>query len=153
MQLVPKSMTENVWEALSDAAIDWRIDVDGSTYVTSLDFPFWLDFLAEDEGFYFYTYCTVRESVGEAELLRFANECNLALPMIQFSASKCCQRFQAHYSLFKLEGIHQRSLLFAARRFAEIFMKVLQDEDNHVTGMDCDPEEFASSPQIPVVVH
>jgi len=85
--------------------------------------------------------------------LRFANECNLALPMIQFSASKCGQRFQAHYSLYKPEGFHQRSFLFAARRFAEIFMKALQDEENHVTGMDYDPEEYAPSPHIPAMVH
>lgn len=42
MHLNPSTMAENVWEVLSNAAIDWEIDGRGSTYVTSLAFPFWL---------------------------------------------------------------------------------------------------------------
>lgn len=153
MELIPGAMSDRVWEVLSDAAIDWKIDDNGSTYVTSLDFPFWLDVLGGGEGFYFYTYCSVREGVEEAELLRFVNDCNLGLPMLQFSASKCGRRFQAHYSLYKPEGLHQRSFLFAARRFAEIFMKVLEDEDNFVTGTDFEPVEPELSSRPPAMVH
>lgn len=153
MQLIPVAMGDKVWDVLSDAAIDWKIDDNGSTYVTSLDFPFWLDVLAGDEGFYFHTYCSVREGVGEAELLRFVNDCNLALPMVQFSASKCGRRLQAHHSLYKPEGLHQRSFLFAARRFAEIFMKVLGDEDNYVIGTDFEPVEPDMSSRPWAMVH
>lgn len=49
MQLIPGAMSDRVWEVLSDAAIDWKIDDNGSTYVTSLDFPFWLDVLGGGE--------------------------------------------------------------------------------------------------------
>lgn len=87
MQLIPGAMGDTVWDVLSNAAIDWKIDDNGSAYVTSLDFPFWFDVLGGDEGFYFYTYCSVREGGGEAELLRSVNDCNLGLPMLQFSAS------------------------------------------------------------------
>lgn len=87
MQLIPGAMGDTVWDALSDAVIDWKIDDNDSTCVTSLDFPLWLDVLGGDEGFYFHAHCTAREGVGEAELLRSVNDCNLGLPMLQFSAS------------------------------------------------------------------
>lgn len=153
MQLIPGAMGDTVWGVLSNAAIDWKIDDNGSAYVTSLDFPFWFDVLGGDEGFYFYTYCSVREGGGEAELLRSVNDCNLGLPMLQFSASKCGRRFQAHYSLYKPEGLHQRSFLFAAHRTAEIFMEVLGDEDNYVTGTDFEPVEPELSSRLWATIH
>lgn len=153
MQLIPGAMGDTVWDVLSNAAIDWKIDDNDSTYVTSLDFPLWLDVLGGDEGFSFHTYCPVREGVGEAELLRFVNYCNLALPMVRFSASKCGRRLQARYSLHKPEGLHQRSFPFAARRFAEIFMKVLGDEDDYVTGTDFEPVEPDMSSRLWATAH
>lgn len=153
MHLNPQSTAENVWDVLSNAAIEWTLDERGSTYVTSFAFPFWLDVLPDDEGFSFYTYCPVREGVAELEFLRFVNDCNQRLPMVQFSASKCGGRFQAHYSLYKPEGLHQRSFLFAMRRFNEIFMSVLKDEDNHVTALNCDVEELPLRQDIAAILH
>lgn len=153
MQLIPGAMGNTVWDVLSNAAIDWKIDDNDSTYVTSLDFPLWLDVLGGDEGFYFHAHCTAREGVGEAELLSLVNYCNLALPMGRFSASKCGRRLQARYSLYKPEGLHQRSFLFAAHRTAEIFTEVLGDEDNYVTGTDFEPVEPDMSSRPWAMVH
>lgn len=153
MHLNPSTMAENVWEVLSNAAIDWEIDGRGSTYVTSLAFPFWLDVLPDDEGFSFYTYCTVREGIGELELLRFVNNCNHKLPMVQFCASKCGKRVQAHYSLYKPDGLHQRGFLFAVRRFSEIFLSAVKAEDNFVTVLDCDAEDECPRQSVTQVIH
>ena len=142
-----------MWEVLSNAAIDWEIDERSSTYVTSLAFPFWLDVLADDEGFSFYTYCSVRESVGALELLQFVNDCNHRLPMVQFCVSKCKKRVQAHYSLYQPDGLHQRGFLFAMRRFSEIFLSVVKADDNFVTVFDCDAEEDCLRQSVTQVIH
>jgi len=153
MHLNPSSMAENVWEVLSNAAIDWEIDDRGSTYVTSLAFPFWLDVLTGDEGFSFYTYCPLRDGVGELELLRFVNDCNHRMPLVQFSASKCGRRLEAPYSLYKPDDLHQRGFLFAMRRFSDILLSVVKAEDNFITVLDCDADEVSPRERLTQIVH
>lgn len=41
------------------------------------------------------------------------------------------------------EALQQRSFVFNVRRFADVFMKALKVEDNHVAGLNLEPEEAA----------
>ena len=153
IELIPGAMRDKVWGVICDAVIDWKIDDNGSTCATSRRSPFWLDASAGDEGFYFYTYCSLRQSVGEAELFRFVADRNLALPMVEFSASKCGRGFRAHYWFCKPEGLRKRNSLFAGRRFAEIFVKPLEYEGDHVAGMDFEPKVPAQSGCLSALVY
>lgn len=153
MHLNRSSMAENRWEVPSNAAIDWAIDDRGSTCVTSLSFPFWLDVLAGKEGFSFYTYCPVREEVGKLELLRIMNDCNHRMPMVHFSASKCGRRPEAHYSLHKPDDLHRRDFLFAMRRFSDILLSAVKAEDNFMTVLYCDAEEVSPRENITQIGH
>lgn len=113
---------------LSDAAIDWRYHDDGSIYVTSLDFNFWIETLPESQGYQFLTYWPFCDRAKEREALCFTNECNLTLPMVQFSLEHSQMRLYGHYAQYVSADIDRRMFVMAARRFAAIFASVMESE-------------------------
>jgi hypothetical protein len=115
-------------EFLSDAAIDWRHHDDGSIYVTSLEFNFWIETLPESQGYQFLTYWPFCDSAKEREGLAFTNECNLTLPMVQFSLEHNQMRLCGHYALYQPAEIERRMLVMSARRFAAIFASVMESD-------------------------
>jgi hypothetical protein len=115
-------------EFLSDAAIDWRYNDDGSIYVTSLDFNFWIETLPEGQGYQFLTYWPFCDRAKEREALSFVNECNQTLPMVQFSLEPSQMRLYGHYALYLPSEIDRRTFVMTARRFAAIFASVIESD-------------------------
>lgn len=127
-----------IGEFLSDAAIDWRYHDNGSIYVTSLDFNFWIETLPENQGYQFHTYWPFCDSAKEREALSFANECNLALPMVQFSLEHSQMRLYGHYALYVPAEIDRRMFVMAARRFAAIFATVIESDGAYLLAYEID---------------
>ena len=115
-------------EFLSDAAIDWRYHDDGSIYVTSLDFNFWIETLPQNQGYQFLTYWPFCDRAKEREALSIVNDSNQTLPMVQFSLEQSQMRLYGHYGLYLPPKIDRRIFVMAARRFAAIFASVMQSD-------------------------
>ena len=126
-------------EFLSDAAIDWRCHDDGSIYVTSLDFNFWIEALPDDQGYQFLTYWPFCDSAKEREALSFVNECNLTLPMVQFSLEHSQMRLYGHYALYLPAEIDRRMFVMAARRFSAIFASVMESDGAYLLATEIQP--------------
>ena len=125
-------------EFLSDAAIDWRYHDDGSIYVTSLEFNFWIETLPEGQGYQFLTYWPFCDRAKEREALCFTNECNQTLPMVQFSLEHSQMRLYGHYALYLPAEIDRRMFVMAARRFSTIFASVTESEGAYLLAYEFD---------------
>jgi hypothetical protein len=126
-------------EFLSDAAIDWRYHDNGSIYVTSLDFNFWIEALPDSQGYQFQTYWPFCDSAKEHEALSFANECNLTLQMVQFSFEPSKVRLYGHYALYLSADIERRLFVMTARRFAAIFASIMDSERAYLLASEIEP--------------
>lgn len=146
LQAIDAGSFDIVREFLDDAAIDWQQSDDGSIYITSLDFNFWIQPLPDGSGYEFFTYWPFCQGVRPDEALSFANECNLELQMIQFSVTSCGSRLQGHYALYVPDGIERRSLIHTARRFAEVFAEAVNSHGAYVLAVSLEPHSRAEFP-------
>lgn len=140
-------------EFLSDAAIDWRYHDDGSIYVTSLEFNFWIETLPDSQGYQFLTYWPFCSTVKEYEALSFVNECNLTLPMVQFSLELSQMRLYGHYALYLPAEIDRRMLVMAARRFAAIFASVMDSDGAYLLTSEIGPNSSKVVTSLYCTVH
>ena len=141
MEAVCRSILGILCEFLSDSAIDWRHEDDGSIYITSLDFNFWIMPSSEGMGVEFYTYWPFCDGVRSDEALSFANECNLAAPMVQFSVSSCLTRLAGHYALYVSGNLDRRSFTVSVRKFAETFAAAMNGPNAYLLAIEFEPQQ------------
>lgn len=114
---------------LDEAAIDHSVEEGGCIYVTSSPFNFWIS-IDEDRKFLrFYSYWPVAIDTPEDRLLRFVNECNDSIILLQFSVTEDRQRFYGFYMMYYRDGVIRSQLLRIARLFSELFHRAVEHED------------------------
>lgn len=153
MEAVRKPLLGIAGEFLSDAAIDWQQEDDGSIYVTSLDFNFWILPLSDQGGIEFYTYWPFCEGVTSTEALSFANECNFAVPMAQFSAGPCLTRLLGHYALYVPSDLDRRNFIMSVRKFSESFAAAMNGPSAYLLAVDVTSQQKVALSIAPSTTH
>jgi hypothetical protein len=137
MQLIPGAVADKVWDVLCDAVIGWKIDDNGSTCTPAAVTPSGWTRWPETKGSISTHIARCDRASGRLSSAR-ANAAGGSRHIIRFSSRKGCA---------------SAAFCFAPRRLAEIFMKPLKYEEDHVAGMDFEPNMPAQSDCLSALVY
>ena len=117
----PKVSLPTIASLLDHAGIDYIPNDDDSLYVTGFKFNFWVRLDHDSQYLIYWTYADVNLDAGDVPLLRFVNDCNDDLVLVQFSYDDETHRFKGTYIISFKDGLVPPQITRLGSLFAGVF--------------------------------